>query len=295
MTPNEKRPQIRKTLAGFLFAVALMPCAHAAPNCIVKFPDGSTQAWQPVHDEKLGYCVLWELFDPARDGVVQRITYDSGKVRNIRADGATGFQIETEQSGDLLQLGGAWPHNEYTRHLPAPDVAQDKAFNISVGVKKGRPDDWHLIAIWFKHDEDVFKQLTSYPGKLKRMGFANVIRNHEMKNQLVRDEKFPPDALMAFSYAATNSAGYRAEVICGRPLQSAPDADKVKAAPLATTAMAMPRMLPCTITLKSPVRASEEAKKEAYRKAREEKTRKDRENRRRISDDFFNDINKTPD
>ena len=101
------------------------------------------------------------------------------------------------------------------------------------------------------------------------MGFANVIHDHELKNDVVKDEKFPPGALMAFSYAATNSAGYRAEVSCGRPLQSAPDGP-----PLATTAMAMPRMLPCTIALSSPVRASSTAKKEAERKAKEEKARR---------------------
>ncbi|MDR2507056.1 MAG: hypothetical protein LBD67_03540 [Candidatus Accumulibacter sp.] len=297
MTPDEKRLHLQKTLAGYLFAAALLPCAHAAPNCIVKLPDGSTQAWQPVHDEKLGYCVLWEVFDPARDGVIQRITYDSGKVRNVSAGEAVGaLRFDTEQGGDFFQMGGAWPSNEYTRHLPDPGVAQEKAFGISVGVKKGRPDDWDLVAIWFKHDEDVFRQLTGYPGKLKRMGFANVIRDHELDNNTVRDEKSPSDALMAFSYAATNSAGYRAEVICGRPLRSAPDGSKKpEAPPLAAAIMAMPRLLPCTIALSSPTRAGEKAKGEANRKAREEKARKDRENRRKISDDFFDHVDKMPD
>ena len=271
MNPNEKYPRIRKTLAAFLFA-ALMPCAQAAPNCVMKLPDGSTQAGKPVYDKKLGYCVLWEVLDPDQNGgALARITYDSGKVQQLSAGEAAAFRIETEQGGDFLQLGGAWPHNEYTRHLPDPGIAPEKAPGIAVRVNKDRPDDWELVAIWHKHDEELFNQLKSYPGALKRMGFSQIIRDYELANKVVKDEKFPPEALMAFSYAATNSAGYRAEVICGRPLQSAPDGP-----PLAATAMAMPRLLPCTISLSSPVQASSTAKRETARKAKEEKARKDR-------------------
>jgi hypothetical protein len=293
LVSDEKRLQRRKMLTGFLLAAALMPGVHAAPNCVMKLPDGSAHAGAPVYDKEWGHCTLWEVFDPGQNGgLIGRITYDSGKVQNIRVGGAAGaFRFDTQGRG-FFQMGGVWPSNEYTRHLPDPGVAQEKAFGISVGVERGMPDSWLLVATWFKHDEDVFRQLTDYPKKLKRMGFSNVIRNHELDNSAARDEKFPPDALMAFSYSATNSAGYCAEVECGRPLP--PGRKKAEAPPLAATVMMMPRMLPCTISLSSPTRARQDTKKESARKEREEQARKDGENRRKISDDFFNDIDKAP-
>jgi hypothetical protein len=294
MPPNEKRLPLQKTLAGCLFAAALIPCAQAAPGCVMKFPDGSTHAGEPVHDEELGYCLTWEVLDPEQNGgMFARITYDSGKVRTMSASKAAALQIQTGQGGDFFQMGGTWPRNEYTRHLPDPDIAQDKAPGISVKTENGKPDDWHLVATWFRHDEDVFRQLTGYPDKLKKWGFSNAIRSHELGNSEVKDEKFPPDALMAFSYSATNSAGYRAEVQCGRPLQPVPDGKKEAAQPLpetvvTTAILAIPRLLPCTVGLKSPAQASRYAKEEADMKAREEKAarkekaRKAGKNRRKV-------------
>lgn len=294
MNPNEKYRQIRKILVGCLAAAVLAPCAYAAPDCVMKYPNGWTFVIKH-YDEKLGHCVLMEVLDPDQnDGAVMRTTYDSGKVQYMSASKATGFQVKTEH-GDFIQWGGDWPQNEYTRHLPDPGIGKEKAPFMGVDVKKGRPDDWGLVAVWFAHDEEVFKQLTSYPGKLKRMGFTKATDDGNVTNELMRDEKFSPDALMLISYDATNSAGYRARVFCGRPLQSAPDSQQAVANPLATVAAVLPRLLPCLISLESPVRARQRAKEEAARKAKDAEHQKESDARKKIRDDFADYVDNMPD
>lgn len=136
-----------------------------------------------------------QVKDELKEEGVDIKTNSDGSTTYVDADGSEitqnedGTWVVTNEDGSIGQLGGDWPSNEYTKQVPKPPFGLTAAstdeygFNVAfLGVK--------------------LEDLREYVEELKDKGFTKDVESEDT-------ETF---GIVIFSYAASNSKGYRVEV-----------------------------------------------------------------------------------
>jgi len=144
-----------------------------------------------------------QVKDELKEEGVDIKTNPDGSTTYVDADGSEitqnedGTWVVANEDGSTGQLGGEWPSNEYTKQVPKPPfgltaVSTDEyGFNVAFqGVK--------------------LDELREYVEELKDKGFTKDVESEDT-------EMF---GIVMFTYAASNSKGYRVEVtsamgVCG--------------------------------------------------------------------------------
>ena len=148
-----------------------------------------------------------ELQEQVRDEMekegVDIKTNSDGSTTYVSEDGSEVTQNEdgtwviTNEDGSTGQLGGDWPENEYTKQVPKPPF----------GLTAAGTDEYGFSVAFIGVETD---DLRDYVEKLKDKGFTKDVESEDT-------EMF---GIVMFTYAASNSKGYRVEVtsamgVCG--------------------------------------------------------------------------------
>ena len=136
-----------------------------------------------------------QVKDELKEEGVDIKTNSDGSTTYVDADGSEitqnedGTWVVTNEDGSTGQLGGDWPSNDYTKQVPKPPF----------GLTAASTDEYGFNVAFIGVD---LEDLRDYVEELKDKGFTKDVESEDT-------ETF---GIVIFSYAASNSKGYRVEV-----------------------------------------------------------------------------------